>query len=902
MVRPKASSKKSQKQRGVDFKKYKRKIGRKLPPPKNATNTEIKSKAIVLPEQSVASEREGLAVSKKGLTLKELLQQTSHHNAKVRKDALLGIRDLTLKHPSELKLHKLVIIEKLRERISDDDKVVRETLYQLFKSVIFPGCKEEIPGPIISLIMAYIFNAMTHLAFDIRLMAFKFFELVVQHYPSSFLLHAEKVLQSYEDILKKSNTYLQDKSRLKNALGGLVRCLSLFPSAEGHANLSREENTDAGGTLHGFELEVPADHTDVPSIVSGLENLIPVLVNCFQELIPSILEKPLVDPQSFECMLCVLQSLDLALRHFVCRSNKCQTDSKVSVCSLDKIPDTTIWRESTLPILLKKLLEVFPLSSIHNPAEKNDERYFVLNVVLAEIFLSFNEWTDTPIPMEKVLDFVENTLSGKICCSTWSIKPVREKHLVSLLHFIPTLILQEEGSWKTRIMQAFTEAFKNCKPESSLKLACLSAIEELLLLSSRCSAYLLDSSDPVILSFQTAWMHELPLLLVQLGDKHPALSKSILHLHLRLGQYVPMGSILSQEFDNLQESFIKFYCTFQEESSDQGSILYGPFIMLPRDCQELAVCSLYYFTYWNELLLKSITYCCLCHSLDPSVIFRMIEVLQSSYRAGHLQIADNISFLVTVLARFGGYSENGELVIENNEKHYDDINLKAIAREIGSCLLQMGDNAIVLHIIEKTIVSELAPNPPLNNMCSMLRVLASLDNRPSLLSEDSIIVLGKSILGYMVDSSSFIPENGYDSTDRDQMHICRYYLVPCFVLFDKSDKLLNHLLSLMGSSVTEDNAIFSCDPGSKYTHSQSNRINAVASILLFMHKDVKLQRSLSYCKAEVRHILLAIISYQSSNNISLSLEERHKRQTAVDELKKVTGRLHCWDADDLRMT
>jgi len=55
---------------------------------------------------------------------------------------LLGIRELLLKHPTELKLHKLAIIEKLRERISDDDKVVRETLYQLFKSVILPGCKE----------------------------------------------------------------------------------------------------------------------------------------------------------------------------------------------------------------------------------------------------------------------------------------------------------------------------------------------------------------------------------------------------------------------------------------------------------------------------------------------------------------------------------------------------------------------------------------------------------------------------------------------------------------------------------------------------------------------------------------------------------------------------------------
>lgn len=42
--------------------------------------------------------------------------------------------------------------------------------------------------------MAYIFNAMTNLAIDVRLMAFKFSDLVVQYYPPSFFLYAEKVL------------------------------------------------------------------------------------------------------------------------------------------------------------------------------------------------------------------------------------------------------------------------------------------------------------------------------------------------------------------------------------------------------------------------------------------------------------------------------------------------------------------------------------------------------------------------------------------------------------------------------------------------------------------------------------------------------------------------------------
>ncbi|KAH8494166.1 hypothetical protein H0E87_020797, partial [Populus deltoides] len=89
MAKTKGSSKKQQK-RGIDFKKIKRKIDRKLPPPKNTTNTEIKSNAIVLPKQSAASEKAGLAVSKKGLTLKELLQHTSHHNVKVHERCLDG--------------------------------------------------------------------------------------------------------------------------------------------------------------------------------------------------------------------------------------------------------------------------------------------------------------------------------------------------------------------------------------------------------------------------------------------------------------------------------------------------------------------------------------------------------------------------------------------------------------------------------------------------------------------------------------------------------------------------------------------------------------------------------------------------------------------------------------------
>jgi pre-rRNA-processing protein IPI1 len=41
---------------------------------------------------------------------------------------------------------------------------------------------------------------MTHLAIDVRLMAFKFFDLAVEYHPPSFFSYAEKVSSFVHDI------------------------------------------------------------------------------------------------------------------------------------------------------------------------------------------------------------------------------------------------------------------------------------------------------------------------------------------------------------------------------------------------------------------------------------------------------------------------------------------------------------------------------------------------------------------------------------------------------------------------------------------------------------------------------------------------------------------------------
>jgi pre-rRNA-processing protein IPI1 len=55
---------------GVDFKKVKHKVGKKLPRAQNETNTNFTARAINLPNQSVNDDKSGAAVNQRNLTLK----------------------------------------------------------------------------------------------------------------------------------------------------------------------------------------------------------------------------------------------------------------------------------------------------------------------------------------------------------------------------------------------------------------------------------------------------------------------------------------------------------------------------------------------------------------------------------------------------------------------------------------------------------------------------------------------------------------------------------------------------------------------------------------------------------------------------------------------------------------
>lgn len=54
-------------------------------------------------------------------------------------EALMGLKDLFARFPTELPMHAMAVVEKLSPRITDYDKAVRQTLLLLLRTTILPG-------------------------------------------------------------------------------------------------------------------------------------------------------------------------------------------------------------------------------------------------------------------------------------------------------------------------------------------------------------------------------------------------------------------------------------------------------------------------------------------------------------------------------------------------------------------------------------------------------------------------------------------------------------------------------------------------------------------------------------------------------------------------------------------
>ena len=108
-----------------DFKRPKKKVGRKVSKSLNVTNTSFQSRRINLLEQSVLQDK-GSIVTTRHLNLQDLLVKSTHYNAFHRRDALIGLKELQTNFPTQVIASIGVVLKALLARLVDSEAIVRE--------------------------------------------------------------------------------------------------------------------------------------------------------------------------------------------------------------------------------------------------------------------------------------------------------------------------------------------------------------------------------------------------------------------------------------------------------------------------------------------------------------------------------------------------------------------------------------------------------------------------------------------------------------------------------------------------------------------------------------------------------------------------------------------------------
>jgi pre-rRNA-processing protein IPI1 len=192
---------------GIDFIRAKKKVGKKIKKQANVTDTTVRAKRINLPGQTVGTEGKGEALTNRGLSMSELLNQTSHYSEKVRKDALEGMRELLEAHPETMKGSAAAVVEKTAERLVDREQIVRVAARAALKHGVLPALGKRGTAPFAKRLVLHVGAALTHVDPVTRrdapaaletLLDFAP-ELVAAHAPAATLRHLADLLRRGDD-------------------------------------------------------------------------------------------------------------------------------------------------------------------------------------------------------------------------------------------------------------------------------------------------------------------------------------------------------------------------------------------------------------------------------------------------------------------------------------------------------------------------------------------------------------------------------------------------------------------------------------------------------------------------------------------------------------------------------
>ncbi|KAJ1918454.1 rRNA processing protein [Mycoemilia scoparia] len=619
---PKASKKKKQ-EKAQDFKKVKLKVGKKKAPANNFTDTSFQSKSIVLSTQSISIDKSSELTNTRNHTLKELLVQIKHFSPSVRKDAIMGLRDLLTQHPTLLD-HKLGdIINSTAKLMIDNEHLVRKTCQSLYEYML-ESMSESDFAPFVSIIVAFVCAGMTHILDDIRADALKFLDMLVPLIPNSLGNYADSIMPNFFSLLNTSdgkqggggfsvNTQshmLSQKHRLtilKACCNYMKTCVNIdqtisfegfwfMPTSVNFVSQNRaalriwsDPETCNGpitiNSLPYFDQSAPkpyvylnlfSDSTlsneDVKSKSSGSNS-------ARNTLLDDRSYRKLRYSQALSKLYPFLQAcwVELAPPIFGAVSKIPNSDG-LNTCHFITDILRLLWRTSE-PDFNK--MSVSKLLIDMNLAVAELLCLFTTSYVPAAESKSANELSKW---RPRLLSFIQNTLGVQASGKKDGNQTMTSVHFKGeqLLELLPTIWrLYSEGAQKDQqgLLKALSIEFLFVL----MKLLTDNAFGQKKKPNEK-------SSTAIVTQDLAEWLMGLPKLLWQLKSNQPKTTEVVLRTLLMLFQRQEHVQLDKKLIDGLQASLVPF---FYVEVPNKGPV-YGPFVNLPGELQRLAIKVLYY--------------------------------------------------------------------------------------------------------------------------------------------------------------------------------------------------------------------------------------------------------------------------------------------------------------------
>ena len=128
-----------------------------------------------------------------------------------RQEALVGLKVLFQCHQNLLQENLGIVSKKVAEKMTDSEPSVSQSLL-LFRCFIFPMVPQQRMAPFLSLIIAHLNCAMTHIYDDIQHDSLAFLELCLRYFPNLMVMSSSQLIQNFVGMISRQSTLHVKKS------------------------------------------------------------------------------------------------------------------------------------------------------------------------------------------------------------------------------------------------------------------------------------------------------------------------------------------------------------------------------------------------------------------------------------------------------------------------------------------------------------------------------------------------------------------------------------------------------------------------------------------------------------------------------------------------------------------